>query len=171
MSSIFLPSHPPPPTMRNGGRGSICRAKVKFLPFFAPFGGVGSICPDIPLGRELSLHGQDRFAPGRHGEQFCFRPWRTHHLNGERQTVHFLSAWNRDHGQSGKAPGRVERRVTCGSDVRRRLPRAESDGEAEQSAVRPASMAPVPDPDGDSADRPLARPAPLTPRPRPAEST
>src|SRR6266478_4922303 len=78
MSSIFLPSHPSPPTMRNGGRGSISRAKVKFLPFLAPFGGVGSICPDIPLGRELSLHGQDRFAPGRHGEQFCFRPGRTH---------------------------------------------------------------------------------------------
>jgi cell division protease FtsH len=54
----------------------------------------------------------------------------------------------------------------------RRVPRLEPDGEVGPSAaVRPASMVPSPEPNGDAAERsPGARPT-IAPRPRPAQST
>jgi cell division protease FtsH len=52
----------------------------------------------------------------------------------------------------------------------RLIPRPETEPEAEQAAVRPASMAPVTEPNTDAADRAPVRPPPRT-RPHPAEST
>jgi cell division protease FtsH len=52
----------------------------------------------------------------------------------------------------------------------RRIPRIDAESEAEQAAVRPASMTPTPEPNGESAERAPLRPSPR-PRPRPAEST
>ncbi|HZI37058.1 MAG TPA: cell division protein FtsH, partial [Acidimicrobiia bacterium] len=53
----------------------------------------------------------------------------------------------------------------------RRIPRHEHEPEAEQAAVRPASMAPVAEPQDDDAAERAALRTPPRPRPRPAEST
>jgi hypothetical protein len=53
----------------------------------------------------------------------------------------------------------------------RRIPRPETEPEAEQAAVRPASMAPVAEPQDDDAAERAALRTPPRPRPRPAEST
>jgi cell division protease FtsH len=52
----------------------------------------------------------------------------------------------------------------------RRIPRIDAESEPEQASVRPASMAPTPEPNGESAERAPLR-TPPRPRPRPAEST